>query len=186
MRKLLHIPIVHAPEDLGSHLAEAERQYIARHGLSKWRDHLELLDNFWRELRVVLLNLPVDYTNVRLYQDSLPVCGRELEIAERLANDGNRNYQLLLELVNKGATMMGSEDPKLLIEERERLEKKSIALSYDDLMKRRDEYIAQRIASTLKDGEIGILLIGALHKVLDKLPKDIQVHQLLDELKGKN
>jgi len=185
MRKLLYIPIVHAPEDFGSHLAEVKSQYIARHGLPKWRDHTETLDKFWRELSEALLTLPVDYTKVNVYQDSLPVCGRELEIVEKLARDGNRNYQLLFKLVKKGATVMGSEDPSLLIEERDRIARQHVANSYDDLMGRRDEYIAQRIASTLKDEEIGLLLMGALHRVVERLPKDIQVYKSLNDVKEK-
>jgi hypothetical protein len=191
MRKLFHIPIVHTPEDLGSHLGEVKREYIARHGLSKWNDHTEAVDRFWRELSEALLALPVDYTKVRLYQDSLPVFGRELEMVEKLAEDGNRNYQLLFELVKRGAAVTGSEDPRLLIEERERFARNGVANPdlanpYDELMERRDKYIAQRIASTLKDGEIGLLFMGALHRVVDKLPKDIQVQTSLSDLKEQN
>ena len=188
MRKLFCIPIVHTPEDFGSHLAEVKKEYIARHGLSKWNDHNKTVDKFWQELSEALLALPEDYTKVRLYQDGLPVFGRELEMVEKLAENGNRNYRLLFELVKKGATVMGSEDPKLLIEERDRLIENGAANPdpenpYDGLMEQRDQYIAQRIASTLKDGEIGLLFIGALHRVVDKLPKDIQVQKSLSDLK---
>jgi hypothetical protein len=185
MRKLFYIPIIHTPEDFGSHLEEVKREYITRYGLSKWDEHIQAVSEFWRNLSGALLALPVDYTKVRLYQDGLPVCGRELEIVEKVANHGSRNHQLLFELVKKGATVMGSEAPELLIEERERLMKKGVANSapaYDELMERRDESIAQRIASTLKDEEIGFLFIGALHRVVERLPKDIQVYGLLGNL----
>jgi len=178
MRKLFYIPIIHTSEDLGSHLAEAKKEYIAKYGFSKWHDHIEVVGKFWRGLQIVLLALPMNYTNVKLYQDSLPVCGRELEIVETLAHDGNINYQILLELVKKGATVMGSEDPKLLIEERNRIIKNDVAGTaniYDDLMEQRDSYIAHRIDTTLKDGEIGFLFMGALHKVAEKLPHNIQI-----------
>jgi hypothetical protein len=198
MRKLFCIPIVHTSEDLGSHLSEVKNEYIARFGLLKWHDHTEAVEKFWLALGEILLNMPMDYTKVRLYQDSLPVCSMELAIIEKLANDGNRNYRILLELTRKGAVLEGSEDPDLLIEERSRLNEVSrshkkgvdesvalhdIASSYDDLMERRDRYIAQRIAITLKDGEIGILFIGALHRVAEKLPADIEVHSSLKDLK---
>jgi len=189
MRKLFCIPIIHAPEDLGSHLAAVRREYIARHGLSKWRDHNKAICKFWQELSETFLALPVDYTKVKLYQDGLPVCGKEMEIIEKLEEAGNRNYKLLFKLVKKGATAVGSEDIKLLMEERDRLIKKGVADPeeeaglYDELMERRDEYIAQRIASTLNDGEIGLLFIGALHRVVERLPKDIQVHESLNDLK---
>jgi hypothetical protein len=188
MRKLVHIPIVHTPEDLGSHLPEVKREYIARHGLSNWRHHIKALDRFWQELSETLLHLPVDYTKLKLYQDGLPVFGRELEMVKELAENGNRNYRLLFELAKRGAVVVGSEDPQLLIEERDRLIKKGVANPdlanpYDELMERRDNYIAQRIASTLKDGEIGLLFMGALHRVVDKLPKDIHVQRSLSDLK---
>ena len=182
MRKLFYIPIIHTSEDLGSHSADAKKEYIAKYGLSKWRDHIEVIDRFWRGLRKTLLALPVDYKIAKLYQDSLPVCGRELEIVEKLAHDGNINYLILLELVKKGATVMGSEDPKLLIEERSRIIENGIAdpaNSYNDLMEQRDSYIAQRIDTTLKDGEIGFLFIGALHRVAEKLPNDMQILNVL-------
>ena len=185
MRKLFYIPIVHTPEDLGSHLAEAKREYIAKYGLTKWREHIEAVDKFWRELSGILLDLPVDHTKMKLYQDGLPVFGREMELIEELAGNGNRNYQLLLELVKKGATVVGSEDPELLIEERDRLIKNGANGSYDGLMARRDEYIAQRIASTLKDGEMGLLFMGALHRVVDKLPEDIEIQKSLSDMKEK-
>ncbi len=186
MRKLFYIPIVHTPEDLGSHLAEVKAQYIAKHGLSKWREHVEAVDKFWRELREVLLSLSIDHTKIKLYQDGLPVFGRELDLVKELAGNGNRNYQLLFELIEKGATIVGSEDPKLLIEERDQLIKNGSNGSYDGLMERRDEYIAQRISSTLEEGEMGLLFIGALHRVADKLPKDIQVQKSLSDLKEKD
>jgi len=186
MRQLFYIPIVHTPEDLGSHLAEAKREYIAKYGLAKWRDHVEAVDDFWRKLREALLSLPVDHTKMKLYQDGLPVFGRELELVETLAKNGNRNYQILSELVKKGATVVGSEDPKLLIKERDELIKNGANGSYDGLMEQRDEYIAQRIDSTLKDGEICLLFIGALHRVADKLPEGIQVQKSLSDLKEKD
>jgi hypothetical protein len=185
MRNLFYVSIIHAPEDLGSYLEEVKSQYIAIHGPAKWRSHLKALEKFWQGLTKTLLSLPVDYTRVKLYQDSLPVCGNELDIVRKLAKGGNRNYRLLFKLVKKGAMVMGTEDPDLLVKERERFSQKSTTASYDDLMKRRDQYIAHRIDSTLKDSEIGLLLIGALHKVIDELPEDIRVHRSLNDLKEK-
>ncbi len=185
MRKLFHIPIIHTPEDLGQHLAEVKRQYAARYGLGKWEEHIDAVEQFWRELSKTLLNLPVDYKIVKLYQDSLPMCDHEFEIVESLAQDGNRNYRLLFDLVKKGATIVGTENPALLIAEREKLNKMGViglSNSYDELMKLRDEFIAQRIDSTLKDSEIGFLFIGALHKVIDKLPVDIKIYGSIDDI----
>ena len=189
MRKLFYIPIVHTPEDHGSHLEMVKRVYISRYGLLKWQEHVKAISEFWQKLSEAFLTWSVNYTKVRVYQDSLPVIyGQEgcyndvpLRIVEELAQRGNRNYQLLLELAKKGATLMGTEDPKLLIEERARhhliVNQTDVAApAYDELVEQRDESIAQRIDSTLKEGEIGLLFIGALHRVVERLPKDIQVH----------
>lgn len=192
MRKLIYIPIVHTPQDLGSHLERVKGEYIARNGLQGWRQHLKELEDLWQKTREKLMALPVDYSKVRLYQDGLPICGIELEIINKLADDGSRNHQLLLELIEKGATVMGTEDLSLLIQERNRLvnpvgknSRVNIAdssLLYDDLMEQRDELIAQRIASTLKDGELGLLFMGALHRVVERLPDDIEACNLFDKI----
>ncbi|MBD3182388.1 hypothetical protein GF312_08855 [Candidatus Poribacteria bacterium] len=186
MRELLYIPIVHTPEDLGNHLSEARKQYTARYGESKWEEHIKAVENFWTEIRNTLLNLPINYKKAKIYQDSLPVCNQELKIVQALAEDGNRNYKLLLELIQKGASIVGTEASELLLEERERLKNMGVVGStnkYDDLMKRRDEYIACRIDSTLKDGETGLLFMGALHKVTDKLVDDIKIYKSVKNLK---
>jgi len=49
------------------------------------------------------------------------------------------------------------------------------------LLDQRDTFIAQRINDTLNEGEMGLLFIGLLHKVEDKLPKDITVIQPIEK-----
>jgi len=46
------------------------------------------------------------------------------------------------------------------------------------LLQRRDQFVAERINQTLKEGETGILFMGAHHKVLNFLPADIAVIRL--------
>ena len=115
MRQLIVIPIVHTPADLGSQQDRAREAYIARYGAQQWDQHLEMLAQLWHTIRQRVLALPVDFTTVRLYQDGLPICGYELAIVETLAAAGSSNHQLLLELVNRGAMLMGTEDPALLV-----------------------------------------------------------------------
>ena len=50
------------------------------------------------------------------------------------------------------------------------------------LLKRRDIFIAQRIAETLNDAG-GILFIGACHNVKSRLPKDIKVIEIKESKK---
>lgn len=181
-RQLICISIIHPPEDLGSQMEATRSEYVARYGHETWQEHVAALEKFWREIRNFLFLLPLDSRTVRIYQDGLPVCGRELEIASELAARGSRNYQLVLDLVQKGARLMGTEDPDLLRKEKERWEESAGKIfqsaaeyGYDDLMAGRDRYIADRIHRTLQEGEVGLLFIGALHRVTDKLPADIEM-----------
>lgn len=185
-RRLIHIPIIHTDVDLGSYREQVRRLHVTRYGASAWCDHVRRVDEFWRRLRERMLALPLDHSKVKLYQDGLPACGREREIVQELAGQGSKNHQLLLELVRKGATLVGSEDPSLLLQERDRLLREGLAggrgevraPAHDELLERRDRYIAATIANTLDAGEAGILFIGALHRVVEKLPSDIEVEEL--------
>lgn len=182
-RKLIYARIVHTSQDMGSLMEKVKKAYIDKYGEQQWDQHLKEVDNLWSKTVEKTRALKLDYSKLRVYQDGMPVCDREAEIVNKLAAAGNTNHQLLQELIEKGATIMGTEDPALLIMERDRLinstdEKRQL---YDDLMEQRDEYIAQRIAATLNDGETGILFMGALHRIVDKLPKDIEVSYLFED-----
>ena len=50
-----------------------------------------------------------------------------------------------------------------------------------DLLHRRDLYVAKRIRETLRDGETGILFIGLLHEVDEKLCQDMEISYPLRE-----
>jgi Na+/phosphate symporter len=119
----------------------------------------------------------------------LPVCSREIEIVTELAKAGSRNHQILLRLLEKGATIMGTESSELLVEEYElvkqilatgdtssivRMANNQKALS-ESVLRRRDQCIADRINKTLRAGETGIIFLGLLHALGRWLDKDIQV-----------
>ncbi|MEK7845427.1 MAG: hypothetical protein AAB257_00495, partial [Nitrospinota bacterium] len=48
------------------------------------------------------------------------------------------------------------------------------------LLSKRDEFIARRINETLKDGETGVVFIGAYHNIKKYLHKDIQIKEIKD------
>lgn len=145
-----------------------------------------VVEKMWDETEGVVANLPVNPGTVRVYQDGLPVCGHEQEIVSDLAEAGNRNHRLLLKLQARGATLMGTESPALLVEEyqlataafasgataRTEIRQKQLG---NTLLERRDRYIADRINGTLGAGESGILFLGMLHKVTRYLDSDINV-----------
>lgn len=189
MRTLIYIPIIHTEVDMGSVSEEVKKEYLSKYGKSKWLKHLDLISNLWETIRKRLLKMQVDYCKARLYQDGLPVCGKELEIVKELAGMGSKNHILLMELVDMGATLMGTEDPGLLLQEHKMIKEivgargknqgKEKLEGYrkhsNDLLVKRDDFIAKRISETLQDGETGILFIGALHKVDSMLPRGIRL-----------
>ena len=185
-RVLIHIPIIHTQTEMGT-LAKEMGSRLAKELGPRWLQKKETaVDSLWDRIEMMLAEIDLPYARVRIYQDGLPVCGREMEIVNELANAGSRNHRLIAELAKKGATIMGTESGELLIEEYRRV-KQILAQSGaaanpdktidagDALIHERDRFMAERIDRTLKPGEIGILFIGMLHSVQRYLARDITV-----------
>jgi len=192
-RRLLHVPIIHNQADMGA-LGEAfKRALVSRLGDQWWRLNVDLVDQVWTAIEQALSTLNLRYELVRIYQDGLAVCGHELRIVTELARAGSRNHRLLLRLHQRGATIMGTESAELLVEEyqlaRQLLADSPPAEDKDaaeqalarSLLKRRDEFIAARINATLKPRETGIVFLGLLHSLQDKLAEDIKVTPLFSD-----
>jgi hypothetical protein len=188
-RTLLFIPIVHTQTDMGALGGSVQQVMVQKLGVKAWRHKMRAIDLLWAEIEQVVGTMPLRYEKVRLYQDGLPICGREVEIVRELAEKGSRNHRLLLSLMEKGATLMGTESPDMLIREYELVKQSTAARSRGAqrspetagrdsdviLLQRRNQFIAHRINTTLKPGETGILFIGMLHTLENLLDQDIQV-----------
>lgn len=194
MRTLIYIPIIHTQADMGA-LGEAIRRLsIEKLGQQEWERNVEAIGQLWAVIRAAIEEWDLPYPRVRLYQDGLPNCGREVEIVADLAGAGSPNHQLLLDLMERGATLMGTEAPELLLEEyqliqqvlrardlgdAEQVESRQQALS-QSLLARRDRYIAEHINQTLGEKEVGVLFLGMLHCLEGQLDGDIEVsHPIL-------
>lgn len=191
-RKLIYIPIIHTKADMGSLLEALKEEYESQYGKGKWEEHVQMVNRFWLGLREKILALNLPYQRLKIYQDGLPICGREIEIVQEIAKRGSQNHQLILELMEKGAKLMGTEREDLLLAEYQQMQKlteitdiqKKRKLMEEcrekslSLLRSRDEFIAQRIAQTLEEGEMGLLFLGMLHNVAEKLPKDIKVRHV--------
>ena len=81
------------------------------------------------------------------------------ESAEHLVEE----YELIKKILSAG-------DPS----EAAKIEARQKPLS-DTLLKRRDQYIANRINSSLQIGETGILFLGMFHSLSSLIDKDIRV-----------
>jgi len=118
-RKLIYFPIVHNQADMGGLSESVKRASVRKIGRIGWKRKLNLIDQFWSEIEKALEKLSIPFGRVRIYQDGLPVSGREADIVRELAEAGSRNHALLLRLIDKGAKLMGTESLDLLLEEYE-------------------------------------------------------------------
>ena len=185
-RKLVYIPIIHTVADMGTLGASIRGRKLSALGRQGLTRNAAVVEKMWEEIESVVANLPVTPGTVRVYQDGLPVCGHEQEIVSELAGAGHRNHALLLKLQARGAILMGTESPELLVEEYQlaraalasgaavRTEVRQKQLR-DTLLEKRDRYIGDRINRTLGAGESGILFMGMLHQVTRYLDPDIAV-----------
>lgn len=188
-RTLFYFRIIHGKEDLGEMSEMIYRYSRANQSQESLQRKMDLVDKLWSTIERFIDDLPPVNQNLRVYQDGLPVCGREIEIVKDLAEKGSRNHQLVVRLTEKGATVMGTESPDLLLQEYEMMkrvfENKSTRKisapeivrrrQSEDLLKKRDRFIASQINRTLQKGETAILFLGMLHALEEFLDRDIRI-----------
>ncbi len=189
-RSLVWVPIIHTPEDMGRLRELVEKAYISRLGKARWNAHIRGLGEIWQDIRRAIACLRWDWSRVRIYQDGLAVCGHEEKIVRELAAAGSANHRLVAELIDRGATLMGTESPQLLIEEYElnrrlleareapRLPASRAANLREEarrLLAERDRFIGTRIGETLQPGEQGLVFLGMLHALDRHLPRAIRL-----------
>lgn len=188
-RTLIYFPIIHTQADMGALGEAVKHATLGKLGRHSMKRKMNMIDRAWTEIETAIDKLDIAYENVRIYQDGLPVCGKEIEVVTELAKAESRNHQLLLRLMQKGAKLMGTESSELLIKEYElskqmldagNIPAQSIRTARqkreaDLVLGKRDQFIAGRINKTLQKGETGILFLGALHSLQPRLDEDIRV-----------
>lgn len=195
-RNLIYIPVIHTEIDLGSSAVLFKGGTDEEKNRALWQEWNRAVEEMWRGIGKKIADPSLNWSKVHLYQDGLPVCGKEREIVDELAKGGSLNHRILVELVHQGGILEGTEDPQLLIEERtaikriemarDTVEKEKTIREYTDagasLLEQRDKFIANRIDMTLGQGETGLLFIGMLHRVDRWLSKDIVVEYMIHHL----
>lgn len=155
----------------------------------------EKVNRYWEQVETQIASLEVKLGSVKkIYHELIPVGGEDGAKAIEGLNKGS--YQIAKARLEKGAELQPIEDAELLTEFMDWSGCLAIGLqnqkvfttvyeSYREAQKRRSEYIAKQIDETLKDSEIGILLMREGHQV--QYPIDIQVFYIsppgLDEIK---
>jgi hypothetical protein len=153
------------------------------------------IDRFWDEVDTQISNLESKLGPInRIYHELTPDGG---EGGLKVLNDMNMgSHHLVQSRVEKGAVFEATEDNEILAELMDwsrclQLELQSqkvfskIYEFYTDASKRRDEHIAKILNETLKDNEIGIVIMSESHHV--QFPSDINIIYVvppaLDEIK---
>jgi hypothetical protein len=188
MRALILLPIIHSPTDLGTLSAAAESSRNDAQELQ----YLDAVESFWSVVDGVIKGMDLNYQQLKVYQDSLPVCDVVDCIVADVAASGSKNYALLETLQKKGSTLMGTESPDLLKQEKalmtEMLQSpnRSQALTEkaQDLLSQRDSFIGQRINESLADEEMGLIFVGLMHNIEPYLSSDIVVVKPLGQPAG--
>lgn len=198
IKSLIYVPVLHTQKEAGEILRSLKGDEAARPADISLAEQEKSIKEMWDGIYEKIQKMDISYPSMRIYQDALPVCGREKEIAEKLAQKASRNHQLILELLKKGAKLEGTEDPDLLIKEYDNLSqlisKASVSTqSYRDslneykdkaakLMKQRDPFIAERIKSTLKEDETPLVFMGVRHELEKLLQRDFIINYIIYRL----
>ena len=175
-RKLFFVPLLFTPKQLEGELFEKVFKY-------------------WDQVESHLSNLELKLGIVKkVYHELVPVGGEEgSKIIEEL---NSTSYGIVKARLDKGAELEPLEDADLLTESMDWTKCLAAGLqnqkvfdkvyeAYSHAHKKRNEHIAKMIDETLKEGEIGILLMREGHQV--QFTADIEVFYVsppgLDEIK---
>ncbi len=198
MRRLIYIPIIHTDADMGSLASALEQSTAAVCGEERWERHKVIAAKFWQMVSDYLETL--NTKSLKVYQDGF-VSNGDLgkKIIQEGVRKGSKNYEIIRNLLNRGAKIVSTEDIALLQEEyglirriiraktpsQRRLAYKEYESRKVQLTIERDSFIARTINETLEDGEVGLLFMGAYHDVISHLAEDIVVEQLKEREKVK-
>ena len=181
-RRLIIIPIIHTHADYGENLGSK----------IPFDEKIEALKaQYWRNVFDYIKGLPLDYPELKVYQDGLPNVSPEL-VTYVVNRAKPVNYDVLRWLREQGADIVGTENPELLDKEYNLLQATLITHSTEEeyaearlnynrmkpiFSEIRSEDIAQRIKATLPEGGMGILFIGLAHQVKRLLEQEMEVSE---------
>ena len=199
---LIYVPILHTRQEAEAitHAMPGDTGCTVKPSAgadtSAGADYDRSVGEMWDGIARKLDEAHLSYPSVCIFQEAMPVCGMEKEIAESLAEQGSRNHQLVLELIGRGARLEGTEDPDLLVQEHEYLTAFIVAgagrperAAFEEyqskskaLMEKRDAFIAVRIKSAIREGELPLVFMGVRHQLDKQLDGDFMITYLIYRL----
>lgn len=188
MRTLHLIPMIHAEADMGAAANGVRQAQGALYGADRLARHREVMTLFWERVTERLNGVPPSL--LKIYQDGLVEGGEVGRLVVRdLAGKGSPNFRCVASLVAEGGELRKTESLALvqkehalamgLVQARSRFQVLLCLLRVrfykKSLLKKRDRFIARQINTTLQEGEVGVLFIGADHDVVPSLDAGIGV-----------
>lgn len=218
MRQVIYIPAVHV---IGVEWSSEALDDAFTNGDPVLKDILQQIrqeqreetQKYWERVKGYLDQEQLNSETMRVYSEGtfLPLDG-ELPIIKEMAVGGSPHFQVVLNLLEKGAKYEPAESedmfwyqvrlsgliPKVIhsrdraaetegdmgVRIKEQREKlwNRLRILEEKTSKDRDSEIATRVNQTLQDGETGILILGSAHRVSQFLDKDIGFKPLRGEL----
>jgi len=175
-RKLFFVPVIYLGEGL-------EEEYTLK------------VNKYWEQVSKQIAELALKLGEVKRVYHELVAASSE-EGGKSIKELNSSSYNIVQACLEKKAQLEALEDADLLMEYMDWSRCLMIGLqnpkviskvyeSYAEVGKKRNEYIARKIDETLKEDEIGIVLMRENHQV--QFPADIQVFYVsppaLDEIK---
>jgi hypothetical protein len=158
-------------------------------------DFLEKYNRYWQQVESQIANLEDKLGPVkRIFHELIPESGEEgLKTLEKL---NESSFLIVKHRVENGASLEATEDTEILAELMDWSRCLSIGLQsqaastkiyefYTEATKKRNEHILKRLDESLKENEIGLLIMAEGHHI--QFPADISVFYVappaLDEIK---
>jgi len=166
-RRLIVIPRMYSKQD------------FEELGLGLPEDLAERREEFWGYVEEHLKILSSRIS--KMYIESIHE--EERNRLERIEELDSRIHQLVMMLLSRGAEIISTEDPLLILEyeswsDLDRIERLSVKRDLlEDCMRDRWRFVSTRIGETLKEGETGVLFVDKLR--IGVLAPDIQVIRMM-------
>ncbi|MBI3296257.1 MAG: hypothetical protein HYZ71_16145, partial [Deltaproteobacteria bacterium] len=93
MRQLMYVPVIHSEADMGSMAEPLKKEFTEQFGVHVWKEHVKAVDEMWEGIAKKLNGADFNVSQVRIYQDGLPICGREMDIVRDVAAQGSQNHR---------------------------------------------------------------------------------------------
>jgi hypothetical protein len=179
--------MIHSPAELGSLGKSVMNAHAEVLGDDRLKTFLESIEGYWDEVTARIISAGFyssKSSSLHIFMDGLPNADEDIvrKVAEDLiASKTIPAYRIVARLRKYGATVYGTENTELLLEEYRYYKGLSEGKVGDAEASRvrlagRDVAIALRIQEVMaSDSDIGILFIGRAHDVVGKLPDEFTV-----------